>query len=322
VGAAAKAAPAAAAKLGRAERLLSAEVIERLGEVISPADVERILALPISRREMMRLRNHFSHRITRELLAPPTPPPGLPGARPQIDAAALARVLAEVDPADLRPLLASAHKLAPNLPLGQDIARYLATLDPALATREIGFAQRALEAEILDGGHSILRHGPQVSDEALKARLTTGVAPDGLKSPAAHSTKFNTFEEWWVTRERAFVKASEIVDLSSPPAAADLAGAVAKASKTGSSTIEFALSRFSADHFDLPRWAGFSTTMIGRAKPISLLFRSETKIVWLGSKHSPASGRWAVVQHFPTADGFTGPLAQYHKPPDHAWGVR
>jgi hypothetical protein len=39
---------------------------------------------------------------------------------------------------------------------------------------------RARQAERQDGGHSLERHGPQVSDAELQTRLRTGQAPEGL----------------------------------------------------------------------------------------------------------------------------------------------
>jgi len=59
-----------------------------------------------------------------------------------------------------------------------------------------------LETE--SGGHSLDRHGPEVSDQALQDRLTTGMAPDGKLSPAPGlSTKFATYDEYLKTRTAA-----------------------------------------------------------------------------------------------------------------------
>jgi hypothetical protein len=59
---------------------------------------------------------------------------------------------------------------------------------------------RALEAR--DGGHSLDRHGPDLSKEDLKRRLSTGYAPDGAFSPApGYSTKFGSYGDYLQTRE-------------------------------------------------------------------------------------------------------------------------
>jgi len=55
--------------------------------------------------------------------------------------------------------------------------------------------------EARDGGHSLDRHGPGVSDSQLQHRLSTGVAPDGVLSPTTGlSTRFNTHEDYVKTR--------------------------------------------------------------------------------------------------------------------------
>jgi hypothetical protein len=61
----------------------------------------------------------------------------------------------------------------------------------------------ALEAR--DGGHSLGRHGPDVSDDKLTERITTGVAPDGKFSPTDTSTKFASHEVYLETRTKAAV---------------------------------------------------------------------------------------------------------------------
>jgi hypothetical protein len=67
-------------------------------------------------------------------------------------------------------------------------------------------AQRNSTAEALeqsDGGHSLGRHGPEVSKKKLQDRVTTGFAPDGVFSPFKTSSQFGSFEEWNATRQSA-----------------------------------------------------------------------------------------------------------------------
>lgn len=69
--------------------------------------------------------------------------------------------------------------------------------------------QKAEALEQRDGAHSLGRHGPGVSDQQLKDRLTTGVAADGAFSPAVNdkgegaSTKFASHEAYLETRAAA-----------------------------------------------------------------------------------------------------------------------
>jgi YD repeat-containing protein len=68
--------------------------------------------------------------------------------------------------------------------------------------------QASLALEAADGGHSIDRHGPGVSDALLQRRLTTGYAPDRALAPTTHSTRFSDYETWLYTREAALQKVS------------------------------------------------------------------------------------------------------------------
>jgi hypothetical protein len=79
--------------------------------------------------------------------------------------------------------------------------------------------QKAAQLEAADGGHSVARHGPEVSDADLQKRLTTGVAPDGKISFAPASTKFNSYESWLKTRDAAMKEMEKRygIDFSKPP---------------------------------------------------------------------------------------------------------
>jgi hypothetical protein len=68
-------------------------------------------------------------------------------------------------------------------------------------------------------GHALDRHGPDVSDAALKKRLQTGEAPDGAMVPVAGpdaltgiSSKFAGHKEYLETRAAACVTAKERLD--------------------------------------------------------------------------------------------------------------
>jgi hypothetical protein len=66
--------------------------------------------------------------------------------------------------------------------------------------------KEAKALETRDGGHSLGRHGPAVSDQQLKDRITTGVAADGAFSPVGAgglSTKFASHKDYIETRDAA-----------------------------------------------------------------------------------------------------------------------
>ena len=84
---------------------------------------------------------------------------------------------------------------------------------------EIAAAIRAIEIERIDGGHSIARHGPQIKDNVLEDRVTTGIAADGVFSPTQASTRFLNYETWEKTRGLALKEIEKFhsIDLSKPP---------------------------------------------------------------------------------------------------------
>ncbi|ARU63592.1 hypothetical protein CBW65_23190 [Tumebacillus avium] len=59
--------------------------------------------------------------------------------------------------------------------------------------------------ETVKGGHSLERHGPQMTEQKLKDRLTTGYI-DGEFAPAGeegYATSFNTYDDYLVTQKAA-----------------------------------------------------------------------------------------------------------------------
>lgn len=61
-------------------------------------------------------------------------------------------------------------------------------------------------------GHSLGRHGPQVTDAQLQSRLTTGTAPDGAFSPApGTSSRFNSHIDYIQTRQAAATSAANAI---------------------------------------------------------------------------------------------------------------
>ena len=81
---------------------------------------------------------------------------------------------------------------------------------------EIAAALRSVELEKVDGGHSIKRHGPQIKDDVLEERVTTGYAADGVFSPTPASTRFLNYETWEKTRGLALKEIEKVkgIDLN------------------------------------------------------------------------------------------------------------
>jgi hypothetical protein len=62
----------------------------------------------------------------------------------------------------------------------------------------------ARQTELAEGGHSVARHGPEVSDAALLERLLTGMAPDRRLSPTpGASSRFDDYTIWLAARQQA-----------------------------------------------------------------------------------------------------------------------
>lgn len=156
-----------------------------------------------------------------------------------------------------------------------------------------------------DGGHSVKRHGPDVTDTQLQSRLKTGYSPDGIFSPAAKSCRFNSYDDLLYTREQAFIAAAARkgltvtqlfgADLDQPPDP----GNNVNARKKNAHSV-------SVDHGPRVIGSGFEGTGQTHAfpsggqkfssfAPLPDLTKTFTRIVWDGTQ-----SRWVAIQHFPT----------------------
>jgi len=80
------------------------------------------------------------------------------------------------------------------------------------ARREATALETSDHAANPHAGHSLGRHGPQVSDAQLQSRLTTGVAPDTAFSPApGTSSRFNSHIDYMQTRQAAATAAATAI---------------------------------------------------------------------------------------------------------------
>jgi hypothetical protein len=180
--------------------------------------------------------------------------------------------------------------------------------------RELATKQKVLQLEQLDGGHSVARHGPEVSDADLQKRLTTGIAPDGKISFAPASTKFNSYESWMKTRDAAMqeIEKKYGIDLSRPPGPGQ--------PKTRDIRVEY--DRPIDDGFvpDLTTGTKVSLTdpvtgkvkkgmVYGSSQAIDGVTGTFTKVAWDDQKN-----KWTVVQHFPLAEGWDNTAKKYFDP--------
>jgi hypothetical protein len=186
--------------------------------------------------------------------------------------------------------------------------------------RELATKQKALQLEAMDGGHSVARHGPEVSDADLQRRLTTGIAPDGKISFAPASTKFNSYESWMKTRDAAMqeIEKKYGIDLSKAPSSGT----------SGPFEIRVGFDKPIDDGFvpDKTTATKIKVEVDGTGRPSSTptgifkqgkVFSSSTsidgvtgtytKIDWDGQK-------WRVVQHFPLAEGWNNAAKAYTDP--------
>ena len=167
------------------------------------------------------------------------------------------------------------------------------------AEREAAFKRQALELERRDGGHSLARHGPQVSPAALERRIRTGVAPDGKVSPTAGSSRFVSHEEWVKTRETAWRAIEETYGV-------DLEKRVAPDGKTDY-VIVVEHNRVIDDGF-IGVGAKTKATDPRRQRPLFVyqqtqavtgITRTTTRVAW-----DEACSCWKTVQHFPEVRGW------------------
>ncbi|WP_428268610.1 hypothetical protein [Haliangium sp.] len=156
---------------------------------------------------------------------------------------------------------------------------------------EFKYAAEASRLETMDqqdygpAGHSIARHGPQVTDEQLKARIEKGVAPDGATSKTRNSSRFTSFAEWHRCRQEALddFKAAFGIELDQP-----LPGG-----KTG------ARATLTKDRQVGTGWRGRTGTKDPNDKRLWLGQDAEPTLGFVTTRLDWNGSRWVVTQHFP-----------------------
>jgi hypothetical protein len=167
--------------------------------------------------------------------------------------------------------------------------------------------QSALKLEKVDGGHSLKRHGPEISDAELKTRLQKGIAPDGKFSPTPASTKFNSYEDWLQTRNAAVNQIEKIygVDLTKPPIGSnkDFSIVTEYNRAIDDGFIGNTASKVKVSNPANPSKLGNGYTKYDAVDGIT---RTKTTVAW-----DTSTNKWKVVQHYPEARGWNNKTKTY-----------
>ena len=147
-----------------------------------------------------------------------------------------------------------------------------------------------------------------MTDAQLQARVTTGVAPDGVFSPTKSSTKFNSNEAWVETRKAALEQIQTVkgADLSKAPVkGADTEHEIVleynKAIDDG--FVADAASKVKVADPTNPAKKG---NAYASTQPVDGITRTYTKVVW-----DDKQGKWNVVQHYPVTEGWNNTTKTY-----------
>ena len=108
--------------------------------------------------------------------------------------------------------LATAGKIAEA---GKAFDKLLKEWQPLL--KNCAILHEAEDANGSNAGHSIDRHGPEVTDEELITRVTTGIAPDGKMSATKAASRFDTYAAWMQAREEGASMLEDKVHPGPPP---------------------------------------------------------------------------------------------------------
>ena len=167
--------------------------------------------------------------------------------------------------------------------------------------------ERAIMLERLDGGHSIDRHGPEVSNALLMRRIETGIAPDEKFSPTPASTRFKSYQDWEETRAKALetISRRNSVDLSKPPGPDD--------PKRYTEVVDHGKAiddGFVGDKSSAVKVVDVGSKKVAKVYPehqfVEGITRTTTTVAW-----SDNTQRWSVVQHFPNAKNWNQTTQTY-----------
>ena len=186
------------------------------------------------------------------------------------------------------------------------VLRYLADQPPA----EAAAAAEILAAEVADGGHAVLRHGPHITDAQLAERLRTGVTPDGVQTRGHWaSTRFRSFRVMARSRKMALdvLRTRRTVDLRYPP---------------GVNGNSHRLNHVIVIEVGKPVSRGVLGRGEGLVVPLEngptpgyrswpQLTSADQAVTRIQLKVSFEGGRWRVVQHFPGTATYERSIGRY-----------
>ncbi|WP_263452349.1 PKD domain-containing protein [Hyalangium gracile] len=160
--------------------------------------------------------------------------------------------------------------------------------------RKLRSKKLAEELERLDSGHSLDRHGPDVTDALLERRLKTGIAPDGKYSSAPASTRFSSYDDWLKTRDDALraIEKREGISLERPPGPGEPTKHSINLDHKRPIDEGFVGSGTKTKITDPA--TGKKHNIYSNTDPVSGITGTKTSVEW-----NPATNRWDVKQHFP-----------------------
>lgn len=177
----------------------------------------------------------------------------------------------------------------------QELIDALETLNTEIADAHSEGRKKSAQQDKADKGHSVARHGPEVSDEKLQERLSTGYGPDKVLSPTKKSTRFTSYGEWEATRKKAFEDLQAL--WGSFGDNLDIKPAAALNSKTltidhGRVIGEGFKGKGAATVHNHPTRGGETYQTWDEFEDLPGLTKTKTTIEWNGK-------RWVAAQHFP-----------------------
>lgn len=169
--------------------------------------------------------------------------------------------------------------------------------------------------EKADGGHSLHRHGPELSEVILNSRLTKGITPTTgeIKTAPPASTKFTSYKDWVLSRNNALDEISRInnVDLTAPPAG----GLPLEYRRTieysrpideGFAGMGTKLLLFDSNNSPILTLNGNHSRGYSTTYRIDGITRTFTLIRWNQTNQS-----WQVIQHFPVGKDWNNTTKSY-----------
>ena len=180
------------------------------------------------------------------------------------------------------------------------------------AARFVSFGEklaktRALDLDKKNRGHVVSRHGPEISDEALRARVTTGYAPDGTWSPSKYSGRFNTYRDLVETYDAAIARlGDEGLDFSRAPDASERPAREVTINHGRPIDDGFAVPEGSVALRITPPPGKRGNKVWPDPNPVDGITATVTRVAWNAMRN-----RWEVVQHYPLVEGWDQATRSY-----------